>query len=477
MTLLKKEETHMQALIHDDFLLANETARVLYHGHAEKMPVVDYHCHIDPKQIYEDYRYGDIAEAWLGGDHYKWRAMRADGVDERLITGEAAPYEKFRAWAATVPKLIGNPLYHWTHLELARYFGVFEPLSPKTCQKVWEKANETLKILTVRKIIARSNVTALCTTDDPADDLRWHRLIKEDTRFKTLVLPAFRPDKAVSVSSPGFSEYLERLGAAAGIRIRSLDDVKEALSRRAEYFAKMGCLTADHGLDEIVCEQDPAAACAAFRGALSGVCPDAHGEAAYKTELLLHLGRLYQKHGFVMQLHYGAARDNNPVMYDKLGPDTGFDAISGVSGSGAALGRFLGALEREGALGKTVVYSLNPADNAQISTVIGCFQGAPVRGKMQHGSAWWFNDTKRGMEEQLKDLAENSVLPNFVGMLTDSRSFLSYTRHEYFRRILCNLLGQWAENGEYPRDMELLGKMAEDISYNNAVGYFGFPLR
>ncbi|HMM32037.1 MAG TPA: glucuronate isomerase [Clostridia bacterium] len=467
----------MQTLIHNDFLLTNETARVLYHGHSEKMPVIDYHCHIDPKQIYEDYRYSDIAEVWLGADHYKWRVLRANGVEERLITGDASPYEKFQAWAAVVPKLIGNPLYHWTHLELARYFGIFEPLSPNTCKEIWDKANETLKTLTVRKIIERSNVTAICTTDDPADDLKWHKLIKEDKSFKTLVLPAFRPDKAVNVNKPDFSKYLEKLGATAGINIRSLDDVKEALSRRVKYFAEMGCLTADHGLDAIVCEQDSAAASAALHNMLSGTRPDAYGEAAYKTEVLLHLGRLYQKYGFVMQLHYGAVRDNNPVMYEKLGPDTGYDAIGGVSHCGAALGQFLGTLEKEGALGKTIVYSLNPIDNAQISTVIGCFQGAYVRNKMQHGSAWWFNDTKRGMEEQLKNLAESSVLPNFVGMLTDSRSFLSYTRHEYFRRILCNLLGTWVENGEYPRDMELLGEMVEDISYNNTVSYFGFRLR
>ncbi|MEN6471701.1 MAG: glucuronate isomerase [Clostridiaceae bacterium] len=467
----------MKPLIHDDFLLSTKTARTLYHAHAELMPVVDYHCHIDPRQIYEDYRYNDLAEAWLGGDHYKWRVMRADGVEERFITGDAAPYEKFEAWAAVVPKLIGNPLYHWTHLELARYFDIFEPLSLKTCKEIWEKANEALKTLTVRKIIEYSGVTALCTTDDPADNLKWHKLLKEDARFKTLVLPAFRPDKAVNLNKPGFSKYLEKLGAAAGITIRTLDDVKEALSRRVKYFAQMGCLTADHGLGAIVCEQDPAAACAGFRGALSGTCPDARGEAAYKTELLLHLARLYKKYGFVMQLHYGAVRDNNPVMYEKLGSDAGYDAIAGISGSGAALGRLFGVLEQENALPKTIVYSLNPTDNAQVSTVIGCFQGAGIKNKIQHGSAWWFNDTGRGMEEQLKTFAESSVLPNFVGMLTDSRSFLSYTRHEYFRRILCNLLGAWTENGEYPCDMELLGEMAENISYNNAASYFGFPLR
>ncbi len=467
----------MQPLIHEDFLLKNETARTLYHAHAEKMPVVDYHCHIDPKQIYEDFRYDNLTEVWLGSDHYKWRVMRANGVSEHFITGGASPYEKFLAWAQVVPRLIGNPLYHWTHLELSRYFGIFEPLSPQTAPAIWERANEALKTLTVRKIIEQSNVTALCTTDDPADDLLWHKRIKEDSSFKTLVLPAFRPDKALNVNKQGFAEYLKKLGAAADMEVKTLDDVKEALSRRVQFFSEMGCLTADHGLDAIVCEKNAALANATFSGALVGIRPDSRGEAAYKTELLLHLARLYQKYGFVMQLHYGAVRDNNPVMFEKLGPDTGYDGISGVSGSGAALGALLGTLEKENALPKTIVYSLNPIDNAQISSVIGCFHGEGVRNKMQHGSAWWFNDTKTGMEQQLMSFAESSVLPNFVGMLTDSRSFLSYTRHEYFRRILCNLLGTWVENGEYPCDMSALGAMVEDVSYNNAVSYFGFPLR
>jgi len=464
----------MQTPIGRDFLLSTDAARELYHAHAAKMPVVDYHCHINPREIYEDKRYDNLAEVWLGGDHYKWRVMRANGVDERLITGDASPYEKFEAWAAVMPKLVGNPLYHWTHLELSRYFGIEEALCPKTCKAIWEKANEALKTLTVRRIIEASNVTALCTTDDPTDDLNWHRLIRGDKSFKTLVLPAFRPDKAVNVHKPGFADYAARLGEAADLRIRNLADMKEALSRRVKFFAQQGCLTADHGLDAVVCERDPALAEAALCSALSGHAVDARGEAAYKTELLLFLARLYKQYGFVMQLHYGAVRDNNPVMFRLLGPDTGYDAIGGVSGSGAALGALFGALEDGDALPKTIVYSLNPSDNAQITSVIGCFQGEGVANKIQHGSAWWFNDTKRGMEAQLVNLAENSVLANFVGMLTDSRSFLSYTRHEYFRRILCNLIGKWVENGEYPRDMETLGAIVEDISYNNAVRYFGF---
>ncbi|HWQ58001.1 MAG TPA: glucuronate isomerase [Clostridia bacterium] len=466
----------MQTLIGKDFLLSTPAARALYHEHAERMPIVDYHCHIDPRAIYEDKRYGDLAEVWLGGDHYKWRVMRANGVDERFITGDAPAYEKFRAWAAVVPKLIGNPLYHWTHLELSHYFGVEETLNSETCDVIWERTNAKLKTLSVRRIIEESNVKALCTTDDPADDLKWHRLIREDAGFKPFVLPAFRPDKAVNVNKLAFADYMAKLGNAAGVRIASIEDVKEALRRRVDFFSRQGCLTADHGLDAIVCERDEGKAKEAFGAGLRGEPVDSRGEAAYKTEILLFLARLYREYGFVMQLHYGAARDNNPVMYQRLGPDTGYDAVSGVAGSGAALGRFLGELEREDALPKTIIYSLNPTDNAQITSVIGCFQGAGTAGRLQHGSAWWFNDTRRGMEKQLTNLAESSVLANFVGMLTDSRSFLSYTRHEYFRRVLCALIGTWVENGEYPADMELLGGMVRDISYNNAVTYFGFRL-
>ena len=464
----------MQALVHDHFLLKSETARALYDDYAKKMPVIDYHCHISPRELYENRRFENLAELWLGGDHYKWRVMRANGVDERYITGDASPYEKFEAWAAVVPRLIGNPLYHWTHLELARYFGIFDLLCSKTAPAIWERANEQLQALPARNILEHARVKALCTTDDPSCELQWHKLLKKDPSFHTLVLPTFRPDRAMDLNRPGFADYLKKLGAAAGVTIRSLDDVKEALARRVEFFAQMGCLTADHGFDAIVCEHDPALASAAFSQAFSGMGTDARGQAAYRTELLLFLARLYKKHGFVMQLHYGVARDLNPVLYGAFGPDAGCDCISG--GSGANFGKLLGVLEKEDALLKAIVYPLNPADNVQAASVIGCFQGAGVRGRMQLGSAWWFNDTKPGIEAQLTSFAQSSVLPNFVGMLTDSRSLLSYARHEYFRRILCNLLGEWVENGEYPRDMEALGAMVEDICYNNAVSYFGFAL-
>lgn len=466
----------MPAFIGENFLLGSETARALYHGHAAALPIVDYHCHINPKEIYEDLHYQNITEVWLGGDHYKWRVIRANGYPERVITGDAGPYEKFEAWAHTVPKLIGNPLYHWTHLELMRYFGIEETLSSRTAKDIWERANKTLETLSVRRILERSNVTAICTTDDPADDLAYHKLLQADKTLKTRVLPAFRPDKAVNIGKPAFREYVKKLEVVSGIAIRDIDGMKAALIQRLDYFASLGCVASDHGLDYIVCEENREKANAILTAALNGKAPTRQEEDIYKTELLLFLAEEYFKRGWVMQLHYGAVRDNNPPMFKKLGPDTGYDAISGVAGSGASLGKFFGMLEQKDSLPKTIVYSLNPADNAQIGTVIGCFQKGVLPGKLQHGSAWWFNDTRRSMADQLTSFAELSVLPNFVGMLTDSRSFLSYTRHEYFRRILCDLLGAWVENGEYPRDMEVLGAMVRDIGYFNAVRYFGFQV-
>lgn len=464
----------MQTFNGRDFLLTTETARELYHAHAQKMPVADYHCHLNARDIYEDVGYQNLTQLWLGEDHYKWRAMRADGVAERLITGDATPYEKFEAWAQVVPRLIGNSLYHWTHMELLRYFGIAETLSPKTCKAIWERANAALQTMSVRTILETANVRALCTTDDPTDDLAWHSLIRDDPSVKPLVLPAFRPDKAFNIGKRGFMNYIARLGQSAGIVIRNLTDVQEALARRVAYFAQHGCLTADHGLDAIVYERDASLANIALCSALSTHTVDEHAKAAYKTELLIYLAKLYKQHGFVMQLRFGVARDNNPLMLDQVGANTGYDAISGTAKCGAILCELLGALEVQDALPRTIVCSLNPADNAQITSAIGCFQGAGEKSKLQHGSAWWFNDTKRGIEEQLTNLAQSGILANFVGMLTDSHSYLSYARHEYFRRILCDLLGKWVENGEYPRDMALLGTIVEDICYNNAVRYFGF---
>lgn len=467
----------MKKFMDEDFLLSTDTAKKLYHEHAKKMPIVDYHCHINPKDIYDDVIYDNLSQVWLGGDHYKWRAMRANGIEERYITGnDTTAYEKFEKWAETVPKLIGNPLYHWTHMELKRYFDIEDILSPKTCKKIWDTANERLKDLSVRKIIEKSNVKLICTTDDPVDDLRWHKYIREDKSFNVKVLPAFRPDKALNIDKPGFVEYIKKLGDICGINIKTVDDVKTALASRIEYFVKMGCKAADHALDYIVYRKKDVNLDAALQAALDGKAIDQEKADEYKAELLMFCAAQYKQHKIVMQLHYGTLRNANPVAFAKLGPDSGFDAICGYDKSGVALGALLGALEASDSLPKTIIYSLNPTDNALIDSVIGCFQSHEIPGKIQHGSAWWFNDTKTGMMEHMINLANYSVLPNFIGMLTDSRSFLSYTRHEYFRRILCDLLGKWVENGEYPADMEVLGKIVEDICYNNTVRYFEFKI-
>jgi len=459
--------------MNQNFLLSNDTARALYHEHAARMPIIDYHCHIDPQQIYEDVSFANLTEAWLSGDHYKWRAMRSNGIEEKYITGkDTTDYEKFEKWAQTLPRLIGNPLYHWTHLELQRYFGIQEPLTPASSKDIWDRANEQLQSMSVRRIIAQSQVRAICTTDDPTDDLRWHQLIKEDKSFTCQVLPAFRPDKAMNIDKAGFAQYIQKLGQSSDVEIHDLDTLKKALRRRLVYFKSMGCAASDHGLDYVMFEESPDAD-QVLRKALNGDRLSRQETDAYKTTVLVYLAQLYKEQAIVMQLHYGAVRSNNPQALAQLGPDTGYDAIWGSSGSGANLGKLLGVMDGQGNLPKTIIYSLNPCDNAQIGAIIGCFQTSEYPGKIQHGSAWWFNDTKTGMTEHLTCLANLSTLGNFVGMLTDSRSFLSYTRHEYFRRILCNLIGTWVENGEYPQDMEQLGKMIEDISYNNALGYFG----
>ena len=460
----------MKPFMDEDFLLTTDTARHLYHEHAGKMPVVDYHCHIDPKAIYEDTVYENLSQVWLGGDHYKWRAMRSNGIEERFITGQdTTPYEKFTKWAATVPRLIGNPLYHWT-----RYFNIETPLAPDTCAEIWQTANQKLETLSVRKIIEKSDVRVICTTDDPADDLRWHQLIREDKSLAVRVLPAFRPDKAVNIDKPGFSDYIMKLGSVCGFPIRTVDDLKAALRARILNFVQMGCKAADHGLDYIVHVIGEDNLDAILQQALAGIAVSQKQADAFKTEILTFLAAQYKQQDIVMQLHYGAVRNNNRHALAQLGPDTGYDAIYGRADSGLALGALLGSLEAADILPKTIIYSLNPTDNAQIGAIIGCFQSGEIPGKIQHGSAWWFNDTRTGMIEQMTSLANLSVLANFIGMLTDSRSFLSYTRHEYFRRILCELIGNWVENGEYPADMASLGSMVEDISYHNAVRYFGF---
>lgn len=461
--------------MNENFLLNTETARRLYFGYAQTMPIIDYHCHIDPREIYEDRRFENITQIWLGGDHYKWRLIRSDGVSEEEITGSADDRLKFQHFAEMLEKAIGNPMYHWTHLELKRYFGYGGVLNGETAETVWRLCNERLKSpeMSVRSIIKSSGVKMIGTTDDPTDTLEWHKKLAEDKSFEVKVLPSFRPDKAVNIDKAGFAEYILRLGAAAGVVIENVSDVKRALSERLDYFCSLGCRATDHGLDYAVyAPASDAEIEEIFAKAISGGDVTRAEAEKYKTAILLHLGREYHKHGIVMQFHYGAQRNTNSRMFERLGPDTGFDCIS-VRDCGEALTGFLNALETEGRLPKTVLYSLNPQDNELIGSVLGCFQGTETAGKLQHGSAWWFNDTKSGMEAQLRSLANLSLLGNFIGMLTDSRSFLSYTRHEYFRRILCGLIGEWVENGEYPNDEKTLGRLVENICFGNAERYFG----
>ena len=461
-------------IINDTFMLKNKTAQKLFSEYAKDMPIIDYHCHINPKEIYEDRKFDNITQVWLGGDHYKWRLMRSNGVSENEITGDADDYTKFLRFAEMLPKAIGNPMYHWCHLELKRYFGYDGILNADTAKDVYELCNSKLKggDMSVRSIIKKSNVKMIGTTDDPTDDLCWHKKIKEDG-FDVLVVPTFRPDKAVNIDKPGFADYIRKLSEVCKTEITNLDGVKKALSKRLDYFCELGCRATDHGLDYVVYE--PATGFAVdgiFQKALGGGHITKHEADMYKTEIMLFLGEIIAEKGIVMQLHYGAQRNTNTKMFEKLGADTGFDCVS-VRNCGEALTGFLNALEVKGKLPKTIIYSLNAGDDRMIDTVLGCFQGTEAAGKIQHGSAWWFNDTKSGMEAQIKSLADLSLLGNFVGMLTDSRSFLSYTRHEYFRRILCNIIGEWVENGEYPADFAALKEIIEGISYNNAKKYFG----
>ena len=470
----------MKAFMDRDFLLETETAKKLFHDYAENMPIIDYHCHIPPKDIAENCRFANVTRALLGGDgfgdHYIWRLIRACGFPEEEITGQADDRVRFQRLAETMPRCVGNPVYQWLHLELQRYFGIDTPLTPETAEEIWNRCNEVLAApdMTVRALIERCHVDVICTTDDPADDLRWHKQIAADKSFRTRVVPAMRPDKMLNIEKPEFAAYIKTLGEAAGIKINTLADLKAAMVKRMDFFAGMGCKVTDHGLDYVPFRVAPEAEVEAiFTEALSGRAPSAEGAEAYRTAMMVFLGREYADRGWVMQLHYGARRNNNTRMFRLMGPDTGFDAISDRSNS-EAVARYLDCLDQEKKLPKTILYSLNPHDNTMLTTVMSCFQGGyGDRSHVQHGSAWWFNDTKAGMEEQIGNLAAEGVLGNFVGMLTDSRSFFSYARHEYFRRILCNGIGGWVENGEYPADMAALGALVQDICYNNAKAYFG----
>ena len=464
----------MKNFMDENFLLTTETAQKLYFDFAQNQPIIDYHCHVSPKEIFENKQFENIYEVWLSGDHYKWRIMRSNGVSEEYITGSASPRDKFQKFAEALPKAIGNPMYHWCHLELKKYFGYDGILNGETAQAVWDLANEKLKdpALTVRGIIKMSNVDFIGTTDDPIDSLEWHKKLMEDASFDCIVAPTFRPDKALNLDKAGWLDYIKTLEIASGISITDMATLKESLKLRMDHFEACGCKASDHGLDYFVFnplnekETDKL-----LKKALNGNDIGLWNIEAIKTELLLFCAKEYAKRGWILQLHYNCLRNPNTKMFSLIGADTGFDCI-GPNPSSATLPKFLDALYNEDKLPKTIIYSLDASDNAFIDTIIGAFQGTETQGKIQHGSAWWFNDNKQGMIDQLTSLANLSLLGNFVGMLTDSRSFLSYTRHEYFRRILCELVGSWVENGEYPNDENALKDIIEGISYKNAKKYF-----
>ncbi len=476
----------MKAFMEQDFLLKTETAKHLFHDYSEKLPIIDYHCHISPKEIYEDRRYGNIAEVWLGGrnsdgsyfgDHYKWRLMRSNGVNEEIVTGNTDPFVKFLSFAKTLEMAIGNPMYHWSNLELHKYFGVTEDLNEHNAGKIWDKTSDMLKNdpkLSVRGIIRQSNVKYVGTTDDPIDDLKYHELIANDDSIEFMVCPSFRPDKAINITKDGFREYIKALAQSVGKdELKTAKEVCEALNERIDYFKAHGCKASDHGIDYVFyrpCEMEEADAI--FKKAMTGEDITVEEAEKYQTMILLSLARKYHKEDIVMEIHYSCARNVNRRMFKIEGPDTGFDMIA-KSSSGEALAGLFSDLDSTNELPKTVVFSLDHNDFNEITTCLGAFQSDEVPGKMQLGAAWWFLDTKDGMEEQMRSLANLGLLGNFIGMLTDSRSFLSYTRHEYFRRIACNLIGEWVENGEYPAHEESLKKIVEGISYKNAERYFG----
>lgn len=466
----------MKPFMDENFLLQTETAQKLFHEHAAKMPIFDYHCHINPKDIADDRMFKSITEIWLAGDHYKWRAMRTNGVDEKYCTGDASDWEKFEKWAETVPQTLRNPLFHWTHLELKKFFGINEVLSPKNARQIFDSCNEKLKTpaYSCRNIIRMANVHTICTTDDPIDNLQYHQQIKA-SGFEVAVLPAWRPDKAMMVDDPIFyNAYIFQLAEAAEMDISSFADLITALDKRHQYFHENGCRLSDHGLDTAFAEDYTAKEIRAiFTKVRAGNHLTSEEILKFKSCMLYEFGVMDHSRGWAQQFHIGALRNNNTRLFNKLGPDTGFDSI-GDKPVAEPLSKLLNRLDMEDKLCKTVLYNLNPGDNELYATMIGNFQDGSVPGKMQYGSGWWFLDQKDGMEKQINALSNLGLLSRFVGMLTDSRSFLSYTRHEYFRRTLCNILGNDVENGEIPNDMELLGQMVENICFNNAKNYFNF---
>ena len=475
----------MKPFMDREFLLETPAARRLFHEYAEGLPLIDYHCHISPREIYEDRRFRDLTEVWLGGrqpdgsffgDHYKWRMMRSDGAEEDYVTGDKPPYERFLRFVQALEKAPGNPMVHWCHLELRQFFGYDKPLTLENAPEAWEFCSEKLRTdpaLSVRGILKKAKVAFIGTTDDPADNLEWHRKLRADPSLETLVCPSFRPDKAINIHKAGFAAYISRLAESVGKgQLSSVSEVCQALTERLEVFCSLGCRASDHGLDTIPFRPGGAGeAEEAFRKAMAGERVSPEEAEAYQTALLLHLGREYRRLGVVMQLHYSCLRNVNEAMFARMGPDTGFDMI-GRTDCGGSVAALLSALEEAGGCPRTILYSLDPGDNALLGSLIGCFQSAELPGKIQHGSAWWFNDTRAGMEAQLRSLAELGLLGNFVGMLTDSRSFLSYARHDYFRRIFCNLLGSWVENGEYPPNERALKSIVEGVCCENARRYF-----
>ena len=475
----------MKEFMNKDFILDTPTAQHLYHDYAAKMPLADYHCHLNPQEIYEDRRFNNLAEVWLGGqnpdgsfagDHYKWRVMRSNGVEENYVTGMVDPFEKFMKFVEALEMAIGNPMYHWCHLELQQFFGVTEPLTTESAKRIWDHCNEMLRNdpdMSARGLIRKANVAFIGTTDDPIDSLEWHEKIAADPTIEVVVGPSYRPDKAVNIHKAGWHEYMAALAKSVGKEsLPTMQDVLDALLERLEHFKAHGCKASDHGLDYVpyvnyTVEQ----ADAVYQKALKGEKLTVEEVEGYQTVILLCLGKAYHRMNIAMQLHYSCLRNNNQRIFKLQGGDTGVDAIA-QNTCGGNISQLLSALDEAHCCPKTILYSLNPADNAQLGTLIGCFQGPEVPGKIQHGSAWWFNDHKVGMEEQMKSLASLGLLGNFIGMLTDSRSFLSYARHDYFRRIMCNLIGNWVENGEYPNIDASLKKIVEGISFNNAKRYF-----
>lgn len=469
----------MVTFLTDDFLLDTEFARRLYHDYAADQPIIDYHSHLSPEQIAADYQFKNLYDIWLKGDHYKWRAMRTHGVDERFCTGSATDEEKFYAWAATVPFTVGNPLYHWTHLELKRPFGIQDRLlCPETASSIWQQTNALLAepAFSARGILQQMNVKMVGTTDDPVDDLLHHQQIAADSGFQVQVLPSWRPDKVFNIHLDTFGDYISRLEAVSDVDIDSFDALRRALVRRLDHFARHGCTLADHALDEVPFGlADEATLTQLLRKGRQSPLTDTHEIACFKTAVLLFLAQEYTRRNWVQQYHIGALRNTNTLMLNRLGPDTGFDSINDAPVAGP-LARLLNEQAKNRHLPKTILYCLNPRDNEVIATMAGNFQAAGIRGKIQFGSGWWFNDQKDGMQRQLTQLSQLGLLSHFVGMLTDSRSFLSYTRHEYFRRILCQMIGRWVTGGEAPADIQLLGNMVRNICYDNAKSYFALTI-